>query len=689
MKIFRFSLKQTNVRYLAAGIRQVFLKRRTVGLVCVALLFGVATNVLGEITFKEVTLEAGFTHKGTTWGASWGDFNGDGWPDLWVGNHNSKPSLYLNQRNGTFIDIIDRVWDADPKADTHGAEWADFDNDGDQDLVELVGVKENEDGTFSLGGGKNHLFINENGKLWERAGEYGLDHEGQARSPLWFDADRDGLLDLLVVNTRGPGHPPSRVYLQAKNHQFSIANEALGFRDGPWSRSERIWGRIENMMNLTFRALPRFNSRWHLEFAQLADLSSSGYSNLALFSEPARVYKIDLTPFEDITNKIGLPDLDRVLDVAIADFNGDMTMDMYVARGVWLPSDVIRSGPAEIKGTLNWSGRHAPKTVSFKAEGDIYFQIYPTWLSLSRIYIGLGERHPTSRSFTLSPEDSDVYGVVDSKVIRSDGVLITYEPDLRTWTISNFNESDFVDFIAKSTQTISEFTAINFNVFKPEGKDSLFVQQKGGFVEKTLAGEAGEDTSCNSVAAGDFDNDMDVDLYLTCTGPIKNLPNLLLENDGKGDFRVVPKAGGATGSQLGRGDVVAVADYDRDGFLDLFITNGTDPTSPFVADGPHQLFRNQGNGNHWLEIDLEGVISNRDGIGSRVELEAGGSIQIREQTGGMHRLTQNHQRLHFGLGSHNRVDRLTVRWPSGIVSQVDNIEADQIMHITEPSQGKR
>ncbi len=138
--------------------------------------------------------------------------------------------MYLNQQNGTFIDIIDRVWDADPKADTHGAEWADFDNDGDQDLVELVGVKENEDGTFSLGGGKNHLFINEKGKLWERAADFGLDQKGQGRSPLWFDANRDGLLDLLVANTRG-SEVTSNVFLQNKNHQFIIANEALRFRD--------------------------------------------------------------------------------------------------------------------------------------------------------------------------------------------------------------------------------------------------------------------------------------------------------------------------------------------------------------------------------------------------------------------------------------------------------------------------
>ena len=258
---------------------------------------------LAGITFKEVTTDAGIHHAGTSFGASWGDFNGDGWPDLWVGNHNSKPTLYLNRQDGTFENIIDQVWSGDPKADTHGAAWADFDNDGDQDLVELADASENQDGTFNFGGGKNHLFINEKGKLWERAGDFGLDQEGSARSPLWFDANRDGLLDLLVVNTRESGQPPSEVFLQNNNHQFILANEALRFKDAPWERSERIWGRIKNLMNFTFRKVPRFNTYRHLCFAQLADLSSNGYPNLMLFSVPSRVYKIDSIPFKDRSNR--------------------------------------------------------------------------------------------------------------------------------------------------------------------------------------------------------------------------------------------------------------------------------------------------------------------------------------------------------------------------------------------------
>ena len=76
---------------------------------------------------------------------------------------------------------------------------------------------------------------------------------------------------------------------------------------------------------------------------------------------------------------------------------------------------------------------------------------------------------------------------------------------------------------------------------------------------------------------------------MVCAGSVENLPNRLYENDGEGNFRMIPHAGGAAGSKSGRGDAVVAADYDRDGFLDLFVTNGAGP-APFGYDGPHQLF---------------------------------------------------------------------------------------------------
>jgi len=90
-----------------------------------------------------------------------------------------------------------------------------------------------------------------------------------------------------------------------------------------------------------------------------------------------------------------------------------------------------------------------------------------------------------------------------------------------------------------------------------------------------------------------------------------------------------------------------------------------------------------GNNNHWIEVDLEGVVSNRDGIGALLLASTGGTTQMRVQDGGMHRFSQNHQRIHFGLAENTSVKRLTIYWPSGIIQEIDNIRADQIIKVIE------
>ena len=88
-------------------------------------------------------------------------------------------------------------------------------------------------------------------------------------------------------------------------------------------------------------------------------------------------------------------------------------------------------------------------------------------------------------------------------------------------------------------------------------------------------------------------------------------------------------------------------------------------------------------------IDLVGTVSNRDGIGAHVLLETGGVVQKRVQSGGMHSLAQNHQRIHFGLGKHTKVDRITIRWPSGNTQQLKNVNSDQVLRIEEPTVAPR
>ena len=161
---------------------------------------------------------------------------------------------------------------------------------------------------------------------------------------------------------------------------------------------------------------------------------------------------------------------------------------------------------------------------------------------------------------------------------------------------------------------------------------------------------------CGSVTAGDFDNDMWVDLYLACRTGASNIANILYHNNGNGTFTAVPNAGGAAGpiglaiaDDAGTADSVVNADYDRDGFLDLFVTNGFN-LQPRYIGGPNRLFHNNGNGNHWIELDLVGVNSDRDATGARVYATALGVTQFRVQDGRYHRWSQDSKRIHFGSG---------------------------------------
>ena len=164
--------------------------------------------------------------------------------------------------------------------------------------------------------------------------------------------------------------------------------------------------------------------------------------------------------------------------------------------------------------------------------------------------------------------------------------------------------------------------------------------------------------------------------------------NLLLLNRGDGYFDVVRDAGGAGGDLSGAGDSVTTVDYDGDGFLDLLTTTGGSMgrSEGLPSDnGRYHLYHNVGNGNHWIEIDLEGTESNRDGIGAVVQVDVGGVIQTQVQDDGVHFRGQNSQRLHFGLAKHTRIDKITVHWPSGRIQELDKVPGDQILRIKETS----
>jgi enediyne biosynthesis protein E4 len=117
---------------------------------------------------------------------------------------------------------------------------------------------------------------------------------------------------------------------------------------------------------------------------------------------------------------------------------------------------------------------------------------------------------------------------------------------------------------------------------------------------------------------------------------------------------------------LGRG--LATGDLNNDGRIDAVVQSQNEPlvylNNQTVESG------------HWLTIRLEGVRSNRDGVGARVVLEAGGRRQSAQRFGGGSYQSSGDPRLHFGL-SHPRVERVEVRWPSGQVDRYEGLDADR------------
>jgi hypothetical protein len=120
----------------------------------------------------------------------------------------------------------------------------------------------------------------------------------------------------------------------------------------------------------------------------------------------------------------------------------------------------------------------------------------------------------------------------------------------------------------------------------------------------------------------------------------------------------------------------AFGDYDNDGDLDVLVIP--------IDDRP-TLLRNDTAGGHWITVRLVGSKSNRDGIGAKVTIEAGGRRQIAEVRSGGSYVSHNDMRVHFGLGEARRVDRLAIRWPSGLVETSAGLDGDRFYVAREGS----
>jgi enediyne biosynthesis protein E4 len=176
-------------------------------------------------------------------------------------------------------------------------------------------------------------------------------------------------------------------------------------------------------------------------------------------------------------------------------------------------------------------------------------------------------------------------------------------------------------------------------------------------------------------AWADYDNDGWLDLFVANAG---GGASFLFHNDGDGKFTRITN--GVVVTDVGTGQGAAWGDYDNDGFSDLIVPN--------VFTYNNFLYRNNGNTNAWLTLKLEGRLSNRAAIGAKVRAKTmiGGSQrwQLREISGGGSLGSQNDLRASFGLADATNVDLVRIEWPSGVVQELRNLAPRQFLTVIEP-----
>jgi len=172
---------------------------------------------------------------------------------------------------------------------------------------------------------------------------------------------------------------------------------------------------------------------------------------------------------------------------------------------------------------------------------------------------------------------------------------------------------------------------------------------------------------------GDFDNDRLPDIYVVNDYYFSPYENVLYRNTGSG-FEIASEGDPCESPYAGYATVAV--DLNDDGLLDLLVANNGAPGV--------QLFQNTtSDPKHYISLHLEGVESNRDALGAKIEVYTAAGIQYDQVIGNSGWAADNGRWIHFGLADQQVVDKVVIRWPSGAVQQIDGLDVDQKYRIRE------
>jgi hypothetical protein len=402
--------------------------------------------------------------------------------------------------------------------------------------------------------------------------------------------------------------------------------------------------------------------------------------------------------FTNVTKQAGLTDVQFATGAAFGDYDGDGWADLFVSHYVdFHLDDLPKFGDSKTCQYHGLAVQCGPR--GLKGAGDLLFHNNGdgTFTDVSKAagvddphgYYGLGA--------VWSDFNED--GRLDLFVANDSTPNFLYRNDGN----GHFTELAFLAGTAVS-QDGSEQAGMGVALgdYLHTGHLSLFVthfseeyatlfRNDGGMTFTDVSFHAGVATPTIpyvgwGTAFFDFDNDGWPDIFLVNghvypqvdtldVGARYREPKLLFLNQHDGTFRNISELVGPAIQirQVSRG--AAFGDLFNDGHVDIVVEN---------LDGKPMILREQGgNHNHWIGFELAGTKSNRLALNARIKAVAGDLIQVDEVRSGGSYLSQNDLRIHFGLGSHDRVDRVEILWPTGKSDTITNLAADHIYAVKE------
>ncbi|MCR9246052.1 MAG: VCBS repeat-containing protein [bacterium] len=567
-----------------------------------------------------------YVHTGS--GIAVGDYDADGLPDLYLVARDGSNKLFRQTAPMRFEDVTAAAGGLDG-GDAWGtaAAFADVDGDGDLDLY--VANLESP----------NLLYLNRgDGTFKGTAGLRGLGVSRATEGIAFGDYDNDGDLDVYLVTNRllGTQLPPEIVKGMTLPSTIKKSKRELF---PPYPK----FGRQDGQLTVP--------AGYEDYFAAIGDkIYPAGQCDVLLRNDDG--------VFQDVTAEAGIADQGNGLSAVWWDADGDGDLDLYVANDLQSPDAFYEN---EGNGTFRNATEFAMPHVAFFGMGcdfgdldrDGDFELYVADMSSTTHYMGK---------------------------------MLMGNMDQHRWLLMN----------GRPLQQMRNVLYVNTGT--------------GRFREAAhAAGLASTDWTW-SVRFADFDEDGWLDLHATNGIPVftdnpdvgrkfdqlwahgakrqalelyRKIPRVKERNaarrGGPGmSFTDVGKEWGLDEESVGQGAVVC--DLDRDGDLDVLVNNLNDEVS---------LFENRTAGTHRLLVELRGVRSNRFGLGARLSITTGDITQTRMVMGSRGYMSAGEPVEHFGLGDATQIDRLEVRWPSGVVQVLEDLAADQHLVIREEGEPAR